>query len=83
MRRVVVSVVRDGNRVQDSCNRLNWGALDHASRAPQLSLLQLPHIPLLTKLWWVNTDSQLLGYPHRKINVCTKSLNYHIYKFNV
>ena len=38
----------DSNRVQDSCNRLNWGALDHASSssssswsAPQLSLLQL------------------------------------------
>ena len=23
-------VVRDGNRVQDSCNILNWGALNHA-----------------------------------------------------
>ena len=29
-------VVRDGNRVQDSCNRLNWGALNHASHALQL-----------------------------------------------
>ena len=31
----------DGNRVHNSCNRLNWGALDHASSAPQLRLLQL------------------------------------------
>ena len=38
-------VVRDGNRVQDSCKGLNWGALDHASRAPQLSLLRLLHVP--------------------------------------
>ena len=35
--------MRDSNRVQDSCNRLNWGALDHASSAPQLGPLQLPH----------------------------------------
>ena len=33
----------DGNRVQDSCNRLNSGALDAWSSAPQLSLLQLQH----------------------------------------
>ena len=36
--------MRDGNRVQNSCNRLNWDALDHASRASQLSLLQLLHV---------------------------------------
>ena len=34
--------MKDGNRVQDKCNMLNWGALDHASHAPQLSQLQLP-----------------------------------------
>ena len=34
--------MRDGNRVQDSCNRLNWGA---PTSAPQLSLLQLPRVP--------------------------------------
>ena len=38
--------MRDGNRVQDSFNRLNWDAFDNASRVPQLSLLQLPLVPL-------------------------------------
>ena len=35
---VARSVVRDGNRVQDNCNRLNWGVLDHASRAPRYNI---------------------------------------------
>ena len=41
---------------QDSCNRLNWGALDNASSAPQLSLLQLPIIyyPFVDMLCMLN-----------------------------
>ena len=35
--------MRDGNGVQDCCDRLNWGALDHTSSASQLSVLQVSH----------------------------------------
>ena len=41
--------VRDANRVQECCNRLNWGARDHSSRAPPVTTTHVCFFSVVTR----------------------------------
>ena len=45
--------VRDANRIQDCCNRLNWGARDHASHAPPVTTTHVCFFSVVTRCAYI------------------------------